>query len=69
MSQNAGRQPIIDDATRSYSIACNPYGDEPEHAGFHVSCFDPVTGEHSLVGELHPTEEEARAFLELILAD
>jgi len=67
MSQNIGRLPVVSDTTRSWSIASNPYGDEPEVAGFAVSCFCPVTREHTIESDIFATAEEARAELELIL--
>ena len=69
------RSPIIDNPIRSWSIAVNPFGDEIEHAGFMVACYDPVTGEtdgrsHAsghLVGDLYPTRQQAEDFLAILL--
>lgn len=65
--QNAGRLPIIDNPIKSWSIAVNPFGDEIEHAGFMVACYDPVTGETDLVGDLYPTRQQAEDFLAILL--
>lgn len=61
------RGPIID-PTRSWGIALNPYGDEPELAGHAVWCYDPVTGRKDIVSEIFATAEEAQAELDSMLA-
>lgn len=65
MNNNTGRGPIIDHPIRSWSIAKDPFGDE--HPGYAVSCYDPLTDEHEIVGDLYPTAEEATAFLDILL--
>lgn len=69
MSQNWNRLPIVSDTTRSWSVVRNPYGDEPDVAGWAVSCFDPVTREHTIESDIFATQEEAQAELELILSE
>lgn len=59
--------PIID-TTRSYMVAVNPFGDEPEVAGFYVACFDPLDGPEILPLPGRETREEAEADLAHFLA-
>lgn len=59
MTQNLGRLPIVSDTTRSWSVVENPFGEEPEVAGWAVSMFDPVTREHSVESDIFATREEA----------
>lgn len=67
--QNAGRKPIIEDTTRSWTIAENPFGDDPQVCGFMVVCHDPVADGPELIGDLYPTHAQAVAFRDAILAD
>lgn len=68
MSQNIGRLPIIGDTTRSWSVVKNPYGDDPQVAGYAISCYDPVTGEHTIESDLFETSREAKNALDRIFS-
>lgn len=61
------RLPIID-TTVTYSIAVNPFGDEPEVAGFYVASFDQLNGHEVLPFPGRETREEAEADLAAFLA-
>lgn len=59
--QNFGRLPIIDQTAPlyTYSVVENPFGDEPECAGFYVSVFSAITRGHDLLPVWYPTAEAA----------
>lgn len=60
------RKPIID-PTKTWGIAENPFGDEPEVAGWVVWCYDPITENKTIMSEILDTKAQAEAELRNIL--
>lgn len=55
------RSPIISDTTRSVYVVRNPFGDEPQGAGWYVAVDCPVSGREVLPFPARATREEAEA--------
>lgn len=54
------RQQIIEHPITTYEVAVNPFGDEPEVAGFYIGINDPVNGRY--IAPTRPFETFEAAF-------
>lgn len=63
MTQNIGRLPIVSDTASVWSVAENPYGDDPQGAGFAASRYSPITREHTIESPLFATRAEASEWI------
>lgn len=61
------RAPIISDTTRTVTVVRNPFGDEPEVAGYFVAEHCPVNGPSILPFPGRETREEAQADIDAYL--
>ena len=52
------RKPVID-PTCTWGIVENPFGDEPQAAGWAVWCYDPVTGQKTITSEILESKQAA----------
>ena len=50
MIGNAGRRAIIEDTTRTYLAVKDPFGDDPQAAGYYIAEICPVRGTEILPG-------------------
>lgn len=60
------RLPIISDTTRAYTVVENPYGDDPQAAGFYVAESCPVKGESLVCGPYEYRCEAVAAMAEIL---
>lgn len=63
MTQNAGRLPILENFSRSYSVAANCYGDDVEVAGYYIVCYNPIDNQNTIDAGPYETSAIAHAAL------